>query len=120
LRVAMERYLMCKGLEGEALTTRISEELRRIELTDGWIASAFVNFLRPKASDGGTVVQAPNMSTAYSLTDTVLRRFAASRPVILQLDNIHAAPVEAIDLLHYLLDSQRTSSYPAMVIATVH
>jgi len=119
LRVAIERYLMCRRLDGEALQGRVSDELKRLGLTEPWLVAALTNFLQPKTSSGGTVVQSPRMSTAHAIVDKMLGKFAMERLVVFHMDDVHWAPEEAFELMHYLLEGQNVTPYPALVLATL-
>lgn len=114
----MARELTVVGIDRSSLAEMVEARLRRtVGDTDPYEGLALCEVIHP-AQIGGPGVRFDDQDDRYAVIARYLRRLAATRPVLVWLDDVHWGP-DALGLAEYLLRPGARSGFAVLVLMTV-
>jgi tetratricopeptide (TPR) repeat protein len=122
IRAMVARHLQCVGMDREAVIKRVLELYSNDETVDPDEAEEIAELLSPASQEiresGIRVIQFERPEEWYGVLERLLHRLAASRPVILSLDDVHWG-LDALGFTLYLLRRQVSNPARILILMTV-
>jgi eukaryotic-like serine/threonine-protein kinase len=119
IEAMVARHFGCVGLERDEINRRLERILRAHGVTEPYEWNALTELISPAGEHAPSdTVRITTTRQRHALLRRMLERMARERPVILWLDDVQWGS-DALGLVEHLLDIQRATRSPIMIVLTV-